>query len=114
MAKKLAVPRRVLRKLSREQLLDLGDFIQELLRDFTAEETGGVNEVVGERSGGRETYRRVLIRCGRSNCKCAEGRGHGPYWYAYWTEAGRTRARYVGKNLPDTASFERVRVIRLI
>ena len=35
-----------------------------------------------------------LVRCGKPNCtRCP----HGPYWYAYWTEAGRRRSRYVGK-----------------
>ncbi|MBI3537057.1 MAG: hypothetical protein HY070_05820, partial [Chloroflexi bacterium] len=28
---------------------------------------------------------------------------HGPYWYAYWKEEGRTRSRYVGRVLPDKA-----------
>jgi hypothetical protein len=25
---------------------------------------------------------------------------HGPYWYAYWKENGRTRSRYIGKEPP--------------
>jgi hypothetical protein len=34
------------------------------------------------------------VRCGKPNCtRCP----HGPYWYAYWTEDGRRRSRYVGK-----------------
>ena len=34
------------------------------------------------------------VKCGKDNCtRCP----HGPYWYAYWTENGRRRSRYVGK-----------------
>jgi len=38
--------------------------------------------------------REQWIKCGKSNCtRCP----HGPYWYAYWTEDGTRRSRYVGK-----------------
>jgi hypothetical protein len=38
--------------------------------------------------------RRQWIRCGKDNCtRCP----HGPYYYAYWTEDGKRRSRYVGK-----------------
>ncbi len=38
--------------------------------------------------------RSQLVRCGKDGCtRCP----HGPYWYAYWTENGRRRSRYVGK-----------------
>ena len=37
---------------------------------------------------------RRMVRCGKDNCtRCP----HGPYWYAYWSEGGRRRSRYVGK-----------------
>jgi len=39
--------------------------------------------------------------CGKERCKkCAKGEGHGPYWYAYWWEGGKTRKKYIGKRLP--------------
>lgn len=44
--------------------------------------------------------RSQLIRCGKSNCtRCP----HGPYWYAYWTEDGKRRSKYLGKleDLPE-------------
>lgn len=42
----------------------------------------------------RVRLRASLVRCGKANCtRCP----HGPYWYAYWTENGRRRSRYVGK-----------------
>lgn len=42
------------------------------------------------------TYRREQVRCGKSGCTTCP---HGPYWYAYWKEDGRTRKRYVGRTL---------------
>lgn len=48
-----------------------------------------------------KTYRLEYVRCSKRNCKCAAGQLHGPYWYAYWSEGGRTRSQYVGKTLPD-------------
>jgi hypothetical protein len=35
-----------------------------------------------------------MVKCGKGSCtRCP----HGPYWYAFWTEDGRRRSRYVGK-----------------
>lgn len=45
----------------------------------------------------RFTYRSEYIRCGKAGCrKCP----HGPYWYAYWKESGKTRKKYCGKTRP--------------
>jgi hypothetical protein len=41
-------------------------------------------------------YRQQEVRCGRDCASCP----HGPYWYASWTEAGRTRTQYIGRDLP--------------
>jgi hypothetical protein len=42
----------------------------------------------------RVRLRRRAVKCGKKNCtRCP----HGPYWYAYWTEDGQRRSRYVGK-----------------
>jgi hypothetical protein len=42
-------------------------------------------------------YRQEEVRCGKTACtRCP----HGPYWYAYWKEDGRTRKRYIGRHLP--------------
>jgi hypothetical protein len=50
----------------------------------------------------RVSLRAQTVRCGKPNCtRCP----HGPYWYAYWTEGGRRRSRYVGKlEAPGAAS----------
>jgi predicted ATPase/DNA-binding SARP family transcriptional activator len=48
------------------------------------------------------TYRQQFTRCGKKRChKCQEGAGHGPYWYAYWSENGRTVSKYIGTYLPE-------------
>src|SRR5579859_7899920 len=47
------------------------------------------------------TYRKQFTRCGKERCrKCKEGTGHGPYWYAYWSENGRTISKYIGIHPP--------------
>lgn len=40
------------------------------------------------------SMRQQMVRCGKMGCtRCP----HGPYWYAYWSEGGKRRSRYVGK-----------------
>lgn len=47
----------------------------------------------------RVSLRQQLVRCGKDGCtKCP----HGPYWYAYWTENGKRRSRYVGRLLDES------------
>lgn len=61
---------------------------------------------------GSITFRFETVRCGKENCsRCP----HGPYWYAYWKENGRTRSRYIGRTLPSVArqSYEAKREARL-
>ncbi len=61
---------------------------------------------------GSITFRFETVRCGKENCsRCP----HGPYWYAYWKENGRTRSRYIGRTLPTVArqSYEAKRAKRL-
>jgi hypothetical protein len=38
---------------------------------------------------------REMIRCGRTNCKCASGSLHGPYYYRVWMVRGRRYKTYV-------------------
>ncbi|MGG6270752.1 DUF6788 family protein [Leptolyngbya sp. AN03gr2] len=51
-----------------------------------------------------KTYVLQKRRCGKISCPCMEGEisevGHGPYWYAYWHEQGRTKNKYIGKRPP--------------
>ncbi len=49
----------------------------------------------------RVTYRQQFTYCGKPSCsRCREGKGHGPYWYAYISKGGQTVRKYVGRNLP--------------
>ena len=44
------------------------------------------------------SLRQQAVRCGKAACtRCP----HGPYWYAYWTENGRRRSRYIGRLLEE-------------
>src|SRR5579884_914543 len=52
-------------------------------------------------------YRLRTTFCGKPSCRaCREGRGHGPYWYAYRTINGRTKQSYIGKSLPPELAQE--------
>lgn len=42
-------------------------------------------------------YRCEYVKCGKPRCGTCP---HGPYWYYYWREDGRTRKRYHGKADP--------------
>ena len=42
------------------------------------------------------TYRSQFVRCGKDCTACP----HGPYWYAFWKEDGRSRSQYIGGVLP--------------
>lgn len=35
------------------------------------------------------------VKCGKTNCRCASGQSHGPYYAAFWKEKGRIRKRYI-------------------
>ena len=35
------------------------------------------------------------VTCGKSNCRCSRGQKHGPLYYLYWKEQGRSRSLYV-------------------
>lgn len=49
--------------------------------------------VLEEKQSGSVTYRLEMVSCGK-HCK---GCPHGPYWYGYWKEGGKTRSKYIGK-----------------
>jgi hypothetical protein len=51
------------------------------------------------------SYRCQYIRCGKGGCsKCP----HGPYWYGFRSEKGKTRSKYFGKKDPRGESSERI------
>jgi hypothetical protein len=38
------------------------------------------------------------VRCGKVECNSCP---HGPYWYAFWTEDGQRRSKYIGRLLDE-------------
>ncbi len=48
----------------------------------------------GDATDAKVTLRQQEVRCGKATCTTCP---HGPYWYAYWSEEGRRRSRYLGK-----------------
>jgi hypothetical protein len=42
--------------------------------------------------------RERTVRCGKADCRSCP---HGPYWYAFWTEDGRRRSKYIGRLLDE-------------
>lgn len=91
--------KQTIRRLRPEQRRRLSEWLREqLLRDEEpARPSPPRREVVEERESKNLTYRLEKVRCGKKGCKCADGELHGPYWYAYWSEGGKTKSRYVGK-----------------
>jgi predicted GIY-YIG superfamily endonuclease len=44
------------------------------------------------------TYEQQYRKCGKPACKkCLNGQGHGPYWYAFWSEDKKLKSAYIGK-----------------
>lgn len=35
------------------------------------------------------------VSCGKPRCRCRRGQKHGPLYYLYWKEQGRSRSLYV-------------------
>lgn len=101
---KLREIKRSIGELPPKELAKLDVWLHTLLeeRESKRRVRGAVkqHEVLQAHRTARKTYRLELVRCGRKTCKCVEGQLHGPYWYAYWTEGGRTRSQYIGKKLP--------------
>ena len=56
-------------------------------------------EVIEVRRTRQGSYQLEGVRCGKDRCKCTRGELHGPYWYVYYKVGGKTRARYIGREL---------------
>lgn len=91
------------RTLSSRQLIKLDAWLHELIGVAESKKRSRVaagRHVLEVHKAINKTYRLEEVRCGKKNCHCVEGKPHGPYWYAYWTEGGKTRSQYIGKKLP--------------
>ncbi|MGB8646706.1 MAG: DUF6788 family protein [Anaerolineae bacterium] len=94
-----------------EELREIDARLNQVLQERRVGQ-GGDTPVRMETQVGSITFRYETVRCGKENCsRCP----HGPYWYAYWKEDGRTRSRYIGRALPGMArqSYEAKRKARL-
>ena len=104
--RKTVIPKAVKDLLKEEDLSTLYE-IRDLLSDMismreaplskigSTRDRGSNREVIEERHSGTMTFRLERVSCGK-NCK---GCPHGPYWYGYWREGGKTRSKYIGENL---------------
>ncbi len=77
--------------LSARQLVKLNAWISDLLE--ASEQINGAPGAKGRQHRSHKTFRQEMIRCGKKGCRCTEGKLHGPYWYAYWTEGGKTKSQ---------------------
>jgi hypothetical protein len=90
----MAIPRELVgqvRRLDEYDLRRLLILVRGLLLHADGRPEG---EVTG---GGKVTYRQEHVRCGKEGCHSCP---HGPYWYAYWKDGGKTRSQYIGRHLP--------------
>ncbi len=72
---------------------------------FDRSKSGPQDAGTTSRRGCGWLFRQEMVDCGKGatgRCrKCANGPGHGPYWYRYRWYDGKMHKRYVGKRLPQ-------------
>jgi hypothetical protein len=97
--------KRAVSSLAPKELVSLDAWLRELIKATQSGKDDGRAMIKRAALTGRQddhkTYQLKGVRCGKENCRCTVGELHGPYWYAYWSEGGKTRSQYVGKELPD-------------
>ncbi len=89
-------------QLRGDDLRRLDQWIHDRLGRLTQEESAekkSRRDVIDVVKKGGWTYQLESVRCGKEGCHCNEGQGHGPYWYGYRKEGGRTTSKYIGKDL---------------
>jgi hypothetical protein len=99
------IPKTIRSALERQDLSALYE-IRELVEQLVSErgsppeveDLPANREVLKVQTSGSMTFRLERVSCGK-NCK---GCPHGPYWYGYWREGGKTHSKYIGKNLLST------------
>jgi hypothetical protein len=96
--------KQVVRRLSLDQLRRLDQWLHDLISQVEnaehAEQASLRRQTVAERTVDNKTYRLEGVRCGKENCKCSNGKLHGPYWYSYTRVKGKVTSQYIGKRLP--------------
>ena len=92
-------------RLSLDDLYSLDAALRNLIAKREREEVEPIpvkagRDVVEERKVGSRTLRLEYVKCGKPNCRCAGGQGHGPYWYAYYRVGRKLKSEYIGKESP--------------
>lgn len=91
----MTLPRELVRAVRRLDEHELRRLLI-LVRGLLMGSEGPVTELADVPGVPTVSYRRALVRCGRRCDACP----HGPYWYAYWKDGGRSRSQYIGGQLP--------------
>lgn len=105
------IPRAIRSSLEHEDLpvlYEVRDLVAELISKkeepldtpSKSRDQGAKREILEERHSDSMTFRLERVSCGK-NCK---GCPHGPYWYGYWREGGKTHSKYIGKNLSKSGA----------
>jgi len=96
------IPKTIIHALEHQDLsvlCEIRDLVEHLIKEsgkpLLAEDLPDDREVLDVQTTGCITYRLEKVSCGK-NCK---GCPHGPYWYGYWREGGKTHSKYIGKSL---------------
>jgi hypothetical protein len=87
-----------------------------IMREKGAEHTLYQKIAEYEKQQAKGSLVQEAIKCGKATCWCynaPEGEGHGPYWYVYWSEGGKTRKKYIGKNKANAPAILKGLNIRL-
>ena len=97
------IPKEISEELARQEheiLLDIREYVDRLIAEQESssdqEEFNKGEESEREKTGS-VTYRQEWVYCGKDCSRCP----HGPYWYAYWKENGKTHSKYIGKELGE-------------
>lgn len=92
---------RALAKQDLSVLCEVRDMVDSLISERQlpkGDEDFSQREVLDVKKTGAITYRLERVSCGKG-CK---GCPHGPYWYGYWKEGGKTKSKYIGKRLVES------------
>jgi len=96
------IPKTIIHSLEHQDLsvlCEIRDLVEHLIKEsgkpLLAEDLPDDREVLDVQTTGCITYSLEKVSCGK-NCK---GCPHGPYWYGYWREGGKTHSKYIGKSL---------------
>lgn len=100
----MLLPAQAITAASVGELAELAEAIEAELtrRALDNEHQGDGAEVIEVRAAPTGCYRLEKVKCGKPNCRCADGKLHGPYWYLYQRRGGKLTSKYVGKRLPET------------